>query len=358
MRITLVLKPYAIEVYSYENSVYTLVGIEETTRIQEESLSDYEKRMIFVCKDLCSDMRASPFFKAVAKKVEGIDIILCAPWCVYDVMQVEKDLEKPTRIEESQLNAMRVKKAEDDVYIVESYTSNILLNGYSVQKVEGQMAEHIQFQYVHIYANKSFATALLKAIESVFHTHKVVLTSVYGLVERMTSSEKKLAYELRVIIEEESVDIAYTADGLHIVNTFVPYSYKHLEEAICQKLAANPEMVTSILESRYQTMQSGILLAPGKSAKKLWPDLDQATKDIVNVLVAESIDQVIKSIRDCVDSIGIEYTKDFVAIRIFCLDQALLSLYGNELSDHIKNDAYIGMKIRIAEEPISITHIF
>ncbi len=361
MRIVLVLKPYAIEVYSEENSVYTLVGIEHSTRIENESLTDYEKRMIFIAKDLCSDMRASPFFKAVAKKVESIQIILCAPWCTYDVVQVEKDFGKPVKIDEKLLASMKIKKSEDEVFVVESYTSNMMLNGYTVKHMAGHMAQHVHFQYVHIYANASFATSLIKSMESIFHTHKVVVKSVYGLVEGMASAgDKAYTHEMRIILEEESVDIAYISEGLHIVNTFVPHSYMHVEDDIAMKLSSNHEVVGKILQSRYESFltNTGVNGVVDKNAKKLWPDLDVQTQAMINASIEESIEKVLVSIRNCIDGMGAEYTKDFISVRIFCLHKRLLETYGFELSQKIHNDPYIAMKIHVTAETITVNNIF
>lgn len=355
MRIILVLKPYAIEVYSLEEAKYTLVGIEQGTRIDGESLTDYEKRMIFICKDLCTDMRESPFFKAVAKKVEGIDIVLCAPWCVYDVVHIEKEFEKPVKVDKNLINSMRVRKEEEQMYIVESYTSNTLLNGYSVKDVTGQIAQTVQFQHIHIYANKSFAAPLVKMMESVFHTHKVNLISLYGLTEKAAASrEATYSHEMRIILEEESIDVSYISQGMHVVNAFVPHSYKHLEEVIATKLSANTDVVAEILQSRHDSTE----ITTDKNAKKLWPDLDPDTKNLVDKAIAESIETVLKSIRDCIDTISAEYTKDFISVHIYCLHKHLAAAYGYELATTLRNDPYITMKMHITAETITVETIF
>lgn len=355
MRIVLVIKPYAIEVYSEENGVHTLIGVEQGTRIETESIADYEKRMIFICKDLCTDMRASPFFKAIANNVIGIDIVLCAPWCTYDVVQVEKDFEKPTKIDQSLMTSMRVRKEEPTIYLVESYTSNILLNGYSVQEINRQHAQTVQFQYIHIYAQTSFAAPLVKMVESVFHTHKVTLISVYGLTEKLAARrEKKYSHEMRIILEEESIDVSYISEGMHVVNTFVPHSYIQLENAIAEKLSASHDVVAQILKSRYESVENTV----DKNAKKLWPDLDAETKALVDAAINESVEKVLKSIRDCIDTISAEYTKDFISVDIYCLHKRLAEAYGHELALKIHTDPYIIMKVHVTAETITVESIF
>lgn len=355
MRIVLVLKPYAIEVHSYENDVYTLIGVESITRIEGESLFDYEKRMVFVCKDLCNDMRDSSFFKAVAKKVESIDIVLCAPWCTYEVIQIEKDLGRPTKITSKMISSMYVKKDIDDMYIVESYTSNILLNGYRVPEIDGQTANTVQLQYVHVYTTKTFAASLIKSIESIFHTHKITLTSIYALVDNLKENEsKKTSFDIRIVVEEESIDISYIAEGFHVLNIFLPYSYMHLKNTLAMRLSTRPEVVDQILISRGDVVDISV----DKNSKKLWPDLDSATKTIIDDAVGESLDQILKSTRDYIDTLDMSYTKDSVLLSVYSIDDNLMRAYGKELAMKIISDPYISMKAHIDKEHLSIEHIF
>jgi hypothetical protein len=366
MRIVLVLKPYAVEVYSKEGDTHTLVGIEEGTRIETESVEEYEKRMIFICKGLCTDMRASPFFKAIAKKVEGIDVVLCAPWCVYEVLQVEKDFGKQVKIEKSQLDAMKVSKQDESLHLVESYISNILLNGYSVESIKDQIAQIVQFQYVHIYARASFVVPLIKMMESVFHTHAVACLSVYGLTEQIALSSKDTCPdEMRIILEEESIDIAYIAKGVHVVHTFVPDSYMQLEDMIASKLSADHVVVERLLQSRYESNLTTATTPPGipqqitdKNAKKLWPDLDPATKHIVDMCISEHAEKVLSSIRNSIDCVSAEYTKDFISVRIYCVSKRIAAAYGNEVALRIHSDPYVSMKIHVTAETTRVIEIF
>lgn len=359
MRIVLVIKPYAIEVYSLEHSMHTLIGVEEATRIEDENNFDYEKRIIFICKGLCSDMRESSYFKEIAKKVEGIDIILCAPWCVYDAVQVEKDFGKPIRVDQNLITSMNVRKEKDDIQVIESYTSNIQLNGYPVTTISGQMAQTVQFQHIHIYSHKPFVSSMIKMLESVFHTHKVSMSSLYGLTEKMSAlREKTYNHELRIIVEEESIDVSYISEGMHVVNAFVPHSYKQLENTIACSLSASPEIVNQILKSRYETLMGTADKNIGKNAKKLWPDLDNQTKELVDTSILESIDEVVKSIRDCVDTINAEYTKDSVSVHVYCLNKQITEAYGYELALKVHEDPYIIMKIHVSPDPVTVKNIF
>lgn len=363
MRIVLVLKPYAIEVYTRENDIYTLISVERTSQIEDESLSDYEKRMVFVCKDICKEMKASTYFKEVAHTVKGVDIVLSSPWCMYDVMHVEKDLGKQMKVTDAMIKSMFVKKDEKQFYIVESYASNILLNGYKVKKVQGQVAETIEFQYVHVYAQASFATSLIKTMESIFHTHKVSLTSIYGLIEYVSShrTEKKVS-EIQIILEEESIDISYTYDGLHVVNMFIPCSYAQIENAIAMKLATDHEVVQQILVSRNEVAQQDVVVdantSVNKNAKKLWPDLDPEVKKIVDLAVQENTEKILKYIRDCIDTIDTDYLKNTSSLYVYGVNKNIISAYGIELAKQIVADPYISMKIPLVLETDAITSIF
>lgn len=359
MRIVLVLKPYAIEVYSREADVYTLVSIEHTTRIEGESLRDYEKRMIFVCKDMCMDMYASTYYKTIAHKVKGVDVVLSAPWCTYEVIHVEKDLGKKTKITQALVTSLCVKKNQSDLRLIDSYTSHILLNGYTVSAITGQHAQYIQLQYVHVYAQKSFVSLLVKSLETIFHTHTVSLTSVYGLVEYV--SQKRNTHqssEIKIILEEESVDVSYLHEGSHVTSMFIPYGQYQMDSDIAMKLSADISVVQDILKSRIESMVRDVKTTNGKNAKNIWPDLDTSTKQIIDKGISEHMEKIIQHIRDCIDSIGVEFLKTSSRISIYGVNAYVTSVYGKELAEKISTDPYISMKIPLYIEKDSIISIF
>ena len=359
MRIVLVLKPYSIEVYSHEDGVYTLMSVEQSTRIENESLSDYEKRMVFVCKQLCTEIRASSFFTQVSKKIKSIEVVLCAPWCTYDVVQVEKDLGKKTKITNAVLTSLFVKKDEKECHVVESYTSNILLNGYKVQSIEDQTAQLVQFQYVHVYAKESFIAPLRKTLETIFHTHEVAIVSIYGLVNTLAQQKTDThTSELHVIIEEESVDISYVADGLHVVNIFVPHSYMQIEHDIAKDLVAHASVVQEILLSRGESREQQDVLSVDKNAKKLWPDLHEDAKKIIDTHMAKGIEKVVQYIRNCADTIEMEYLKNATLLMVYCVSKKLTTTYGRELAEAIATDPYVQMKIHPTLTKESVKTIF
>lgn len=360
MRIVLVLKPYAIEVYTREQDIYTLVSIEQTTQIEQESLVDYEKRMIFVCKDMCNEIRSSAYFKEIASRVKGIDIVLSSPWCTYDVMHIEKDFGKKTKITENVLKSMFVKKDEKELYIVESYMSHVLLNGYVVENMTEQLAQTVEFQYVHVYARESFASSLIKTMESIFHTHQIFLTSIYGLVSYISKQHPaKHASEIQIILEEESLDISYIHNGLRVVNMFIPHSYIQAEHDVAMKLSTNSTVIRQVLVSKGQCLQQDSSVRNvNKNAKKLWPDLDDNVKQIINQTVDEHMEKIIKNIRDCVDSIDSEYLKHTTSLYIYGVNQDIVYSYGLELAKKISEDPYISMKILLHTDVDSVTSIF
>jgi hypothetical protein len=362
MRIVLVLKPYAIEVYSREHDVYTLLSVERTSQIEDESLSDYEKRMVFVCKDMCMEMRSSTYFKEVAHNIKGIDIVLSSPWCTYDVMHVEKDFGKKTKITDAVVASMFVKKDQKQLYVVESYVSNMLLNGYKVESIQGQYAQEVQFQYTHVYAEQSFIVPLIKTMETIFHTHKVSVTSIYGLVEYISAHrpEKKKS-ELQIILEEESIDISYVYDGLHVLNMFIPYSYGQIENTIAMKLSTDHTIVREILVSRgVSTQQSDDASgsAQVKHAKHIWPDLDSEVKKTIDTIIQEHTEKILQHIRDYIDTIDLDYIRTNSSLYIYAVHRDIVSAYGLELAHHIAVDPYISLKLPVHVETDSVISIF
>ncbi len=359
MRIVLVLKPYAIEVYTRENNTYTLRHVESATRIDGELVSEYEKRMVFVCKKLATDIRLSSFFKETSRTLKGVDVVLSSPWCTYDVVQVEKDFGKKTKITDTVLKSMFLKKDEKDLYVVESYTSNILLNGYKVPAIDNQIAETVAFQYVHVYAKTSFITPLIHVLESIFHTHKVFLTSIYGLTEFVSHMRVSSGVsEIQIILEEESVDVSYIYDGLHVVNMFVPYSYAEAEHDIAMNLSAHNDVVQDILISRGESMQQRATTQVDKNAKKLWPDLDAQVKEIVNTSISNSLEKIVQHVRDCIDTIDIEYIKSSTRVQVYCVNKNLVLSYGIELAHKIATDPYITMKVHSVIDDDSVISLF
>lgn len=359
MRIVLVLKPYSIEVYSRENNLYTLIGVDKTSHIQDESILDYEKRMIFVCKKLCTEMRASSFFKSNALKLKGIDVVLSSPWCTYDVVQVEKEFEKKTKITNEIIESMFVKKDEKDLCVVESYISNVSLNGYKVKSIDNKTADSIQFQYVHIYAKDSFIKSLTKTLESIFNIHKILITSIYGLTEYVSKMRSvQPVSELQVIVEDESVNVSYLHDGLHVVNMFIPHGYLQLEHSLAMSLSSNVTVAEDILISRGECLKQKDKISIDKNAKKIWPDLDDNVKEKINILVADNLEKIIKYIRNCIDKIDLEYIKSSTCVNVYCVNKKITMSYGLELFNKIVSDQYIIMKINPSENTEPVQSLF
>jgi cell division ATPase FtsA len=363
MRIVLVLKPYAIEVYSREADVYTLVSVEQSARIEGESLYDYEKRMIFVCKDMCMEMHGSAYYKDIAHKIKGIDVVLSAPWCTYEVIHVEKDLGKKTKITQALVASLSVKKDEKDLRLIESYTSRILLNGYTVPAIDGQFAQYIQLQYVHVYAQETFVSLLMKSLETIFHTHAVLLTSIYGSVEYISQKRNTThVSEMKIILEEESMDVSYVYEGAHITSMFIPYGQHEMEHDVAMKLSADIVVTQDILRSRIESMRIGSVqdekVTNNKNAKNIWPDLDPSTKQIVDDSISKHMEKIIQHIRDCVDTIDVEFLKTSSRLTIYGANTFIATVYGKELAEKISADPYISMKIPLYMEKDSIVSIF
>lgn len=345
--------------YSREADVYTLVSVEQSSHIENESLTDYEKRMVFICKDMCTEMKASLYFKEISHKVKGIDVVLSSPWCTYEVVHIEKDLEKKTKITDAVVASLFVKKDQKELRIVESYTSHILLNGYGVSSISGQFAQHVHFEYVHVYAQESFVSPLIKSLETIFHTHTINLVSIYGLIEFISQKRKETRKsELKIIVEEESIDVSYISEGSHITSMFIPYSQSDMEHAIAMKLSSDIDVTRQILRSRSLCTQEGVAVSVNKNAKRVWPDLDPSVQKIVEETLSTHLEKIVQNIRDCSDSIENEFLKTASLLTIYGVNPYIAEVYGNELAKKIAADPYITMKMPLYTEKDSVVSIF
>ena len=183
---------------------------------------------------------------------------------------------------------------------------------------------------------------------------------MYGLIEKkVITRDQTHTHELRIILEDESVDISYISEGVTIVNIFVPHSYVHIKDAIALKLASNHAMVDEVLKSRNEyNLQLAANISIHKNVKKIWQDLDTQTKTLVDSTMHEHLEKTLKSIRDCIDAIATEQTKDFIYVHVFCINKKMSTAYGEELAVCIQNDPYIITKIHIIPGAITVDTIF
>ena len=358
MRIVLAVKPYDIEVYSERDGAYLLAGVESITRIEGEAASEYERRMTFVIKELCTEMRAHDFFKKEARSLSSIDIVLCAPWCTYEAMRIEKTFEQPTKVTDQLVQSLHVTKVAEGIEVVESSISQILLNGYSVDRVAGQQAETIELQYLATYATTTFLQGLRRTVEGIFHTHKVNMLSIYNHMEKEASKTPLTASnEFRVLLEEESIDISYLSHGQGMLNFFVPYSYRHIEEELQTVLGTEAGTVAEVLISRTATMH-GTDMPASKNAKHLWPDLDQATKEKIERVLSAAVATILGHVRASLDAVDRQYLKESTAISVYGLNKKIISACGYELAAAMVADGYLSSRLQLSTNDVFVKKIF
>lgn len=348
--LSFVIKPYAIEVYSDENQKKTLLGTEHITRITDENPKAYEERMIFVCKELAQDA------KKHVKGISTVEVILSYPWCTYEHIDLKKELPTGTLVTHKLIDSLKLQKVDENLALLESSTTHILLNGYAVPDIIGQKAKEIEMQVLNIYTKASFLNSLKKTVETIFHTHKVYISSVYTYALK-GKNENGLMFTL----EEESIDISYIAEGKIILNVFIPTSYIALEQNLMGILDADEKTVRDILVSRAVYDEAGTEDAGpkvSKSMKHLWPDLHADVKKQIDSVLVEHYSLIMKYVYTMIDQVKTEHIFKNELIRVCALTNSLAKAYGFALAEHIRKDAYVEQLMRVDESSIFIDYLF
>ena len=68
MQIVFLIKPYSVDMYSYKDDSYNLLGTQAVSFIENEKNNDYENRVIYVCKDICQDYINTDIYKKTKSK--------------------------------------------------------------------------------------------------------------------------------------------------------------------------------------------------------------------------------------------------------------------------------------------------
>lgn len=348
MNVLFIIKPYEIEVYSEEvadgQSKKTLLGKEPITRIDQEPDSDYENRMLFVCKELAQDA------KKHIHNISSIEVILCYPWCTYEHVDIHKVFDTDTLITERLIESLKLQKKNEDILLLESEHSHVLLNGYSVKKPLKQKAREIEMQVLNVYTKASFGHALKNTFESVFHIHHVKISSIYAYALRVRPKNG-----LFVTIEEESVDIAYVKEGKVDLHVFIPNSYHYLQTTIMTSIGADEKTVRDILISRsnFTTLDKD-----KKTLKHIWPDLRQDIRQTIDQIVADHYAIVMKYVYTLIDSVKHNAVLSEEEVRICSLNNTLAGVYGLPLGKLIQEDVYIKNTLGISDDSIFIDYLF
>lgn len=357
MQIVFLIKPHSIIMYVYKDNLYTFLGNQDFSIIENESHLDYENRVVYVCKDLCQDYIKTDLYKNNRKDISSIKAILTNPWCVYETMNLEKKLDKSEKIDQRFIDRLIVHKYHDEVSILKNNIFNISLNGYNVQKINNQIVSDIHIQYLSIYGSTNFLNRLRNMLETIFHTHDVEIDSIYSYINENNSLD--IENQLKIIIEDQGFDLSYIYQNKNIANLFIPYGYLNIRDDIKKVVHMENDLLDKVLKSKSLNMAAGKISANyDKSLNNIWLDLGDDVKKQIDDVLNKGFESVKIKIREFIDNIESEFIKKDTNINIFCLDDNVLFSIGFNLAYSMRNDSYILGKLLTDESYIFTKRIF
>lgn len=358
MQIVFLIKPYSIHMYSYANDAYELLGTQDISTIENEDGADYENRVIYVCKDIAQDLAQTGLFKKERKNIQSMKVVLTNPWCVYEIMNLEKKLEKPQKIDQKLIDSLLVHKDIENVSILKNSIFNISLNGYNVQKLDSQVADTVHLQYISVYSSTNFLTRLRNTLETIFHLHDIEIDSIYSYINENHQDDKS-DNQLKIIIEDYGLDLSYTHNGKNISTLFIPCGSLSIKNKVKEALHIDDILLDKILKSKSLSLSAANLtFAYDKTLNNIWLDLDPAVKGKIDQVVDEQLNDIKSKIRDFIDHIEHEFISKETGIIIYTLDEKILFSTGFILAFAIRNDAYILGKLATTETNIFTKKIF
>ncbi len=352
MQIVFLIRPYAISMYSFDNDTYTILGTQKFSHILDESHDDYENRVVFVCKDICQDFIKTDIFKNNHKNIKDIKVILTNPWSIYEIINLEKDFEKDQTIDQRMIEKMIVHKQHDNLSLVKNDIFNISLNGYSVKSLNNQKARFLHLQYLSIFSSTNFLNKLQNTLETIFHLHNIKIDSIYSYVNELNRDNKE-SNELRIIIEDQSIDLIYVHGGRIVSTLFIPCGCVNVKTKIKEALHIDDIMLDKILKSKSLNVNK-----LEKSLDNIWPDLNSEVQEKINIQINLNLEFMKIQIRNFVDSIDMENIVKDVKINIYTLDEDAYYTLGLILADNFKNDVYMMSKLLTNELNIFTKKIF
>ncbi len=360
MQIVFLIRPYVINMYSYENDTYTLLGNQDISRIEKESNTDYENRMIYVCKDICQDFLNTDIYKNNKNKILNIKVILTNPWCVYEVINLEKKFDKPQFVNKDFIDKIIVNKAGDDFFVLKNSLFNISLNGYNVNKIKDYEINQLHLQYLSIYCSKNLFNRLKNTLETLFHLHDVYIDSVYSYINENNNLNNKKDNQLKIIVEDYGIDLSYIYQGKNISSSFISCGCVDIKDKLKQSLHIDDMVLNKILKSKSVNLdkKDDFIGLYDKNINNIWLDLDQSMKNKIDDEINNGINSIKKQISIFLDSIENEFISKDTNINIYCLNEESLFNIGSILDYSIKNDTYILNKLLTNELNIFTKKIF
>ncbi len=358
MQIVFLIKPFSINMYSYVHNAYELLGTQDVSIIENEANTDYENRVVYVCKDICQDFVNTDIYKKNKKNIESVKVILSNPWCIYEIMNLEKNLDKPQKINRRFIDQLIVHKESDGVSILKNSIFNVSLNGYNVQNVEEQIVSTIHLQYLSIYSSTNFLSRLKNTLDTIFHLHTVEIDSIYSYINENHADEKS-QNQLKIIIEDQGLDLSYVYQNKNIATLFIRSGYLHIKDKVKESLHIDDTILDKVLKSKSLNMVvDKTKMTYDKNLSNIWLDLDEGTRVKIDETLNRELGNIKTQIRDFVENIGTDLIQKDVNINIYCIDEGVLSTAGLILAGSIKNDAYILDKLLTNESNIFTKKIF
>lgn len=344
--------------YSYKDDLYNLLGTQNISTIENESNTDYENRMIYVCKDICQDFVNNEIFKKEKKNIKKIKVVLTNPWCIYEVMNLEKSFEKSEKITQDLINKMMIHKDTGNMSILKNSIFNIALNGYNVQNINNQLANRVHLQYISIYSSTNFLEKIKNTLETIFHLHPIEIDSIYSHINENLKNEKT-ENQLRIIIEDQGLDLSYIYHNKNIASFFTPCGCLNIKNNLKKILHIDDIVLDKILRSKSANLyKNNPNFIHEKTLDNIWPDLDDSVKIKIEETINNQLELIKKNIRNFLDNIENEYIVKDVNINIYSLDEVSLNTTGLILENSIKEDMYILGKLLTSESNVFTKKIF
>ncbi len=331
--------------YSFENDTYTLLGVQKVSHIENESNIDYENRVIYVCKDICQDYINTDLYKNNKRNISNIKVILTNPWCIYEIINLEKNLEKKQAINQNFINNLIVHKEHENLSIIRNNVFNITLNGYNVDNINNQIAQNIHIQYLSIYSSANFLSKLKNTLETIFHLHKIEIDSIYSFINDLNFNNSE-PNELRVVIEDNNLDLTYIHNKKIISTFFIPCGCVNIKNKLKESLHIDDVILDKILKSK------------ATSKDTIWNDLSSDIKIKIDEQINISLEFIKIQMRNFVDDIDNEFLVKNIKVNIYSLDENSLYTLGFILSDNLKSDGYMLDRLLTNELNIFTKKIF
>jgi hypothetical protein len=344
--------------YSYKDDSYTFLGNQYISSIQNENHNHYENRMIYVCKDICQDFINTEMYKNINKDIKNIKVILTNPWCIYDIMNLEKEFDKPEKIDKNLIDKMILNKANGNTSILKNSIYNIALNGYNIQTINNQLAKKISLQYISIYSSTNFLEKLKNTLETIFHLHPIEIDSIYSHINENHKDDKS-ENQLKIIIEDQGLDLSYIYQNKNIATFFTSCGGINIKSKIKEFLDLDENILNKILFSRSINLNTdNTSMVYEKKLDNVWPDLDENIKSKIDDFINKEMKAVKGQIGKFIDDIDNQFITKDVNINIYSLDKTSLNTAGLILEHFIKDDVYILGKLLTNKSLVFTKNVF